>query len=97
MNPADACQALTEILACAEVALGTGDTEAAAVAMQSGAELCALLESAGLTVAPSEMMALQDRFDRCGVELERLTRELQSDSARGENLRRGVASYEAQR
>ncbi|MEO5768199.1 MAG: hypothetical protein ABIS92_07590 [Polyangia bacterium] len=97
MNPTSAYQALTEILTCAEVALGKGDTEAAAVAMQSGAELCARLESADLIVTPSEMAALKDRFDRCGVELERLTRELQSDSARGENLRRGVASYEAQR
>lgn len=97
MNPVDACRALTEILACAEAALGTGDTEAAAVAMQSGAELCARLEAAGLPVPPSEISALRDRFDRCGVELERLTRELQSDSAKGENLRRGVASYEAQR
>lgn len=90
---ADGSGALIDILGHAETALASGDMESADAAMQAGADLCRRLQAAGIAVPASELAAVRDMAERCGMELARLTTELNADSAKGENFRRGMASY----
>jgi hypothetical protein len=97
VGTAEGSGALLELLVRAEVALSSGDTEAAAEVMQEGAALCARWQAAGIAVPPGEVEALRDIVARCGDELARLTEELNADSAKGENFRRGMTSYQSTR
>lgn len=95
MNAPAPSSELVDTLARAEAALASGDMDAASGAMESAADLCRRLQTAGLGVPASELNVLRDLADRCGLALIRLGRDLQSDSLRGDNHRRGIASYQS--
>ncbi len=97
MNAPAPSTELVEALTQAEAALAAGDTETANVAMESAADLCRRLQTAGLGVPPPELGVLRDLAERVGLALQRLGLELQADSLRGDNHRRGMASYQSTR
>lgn len=86
---------LIDTLAHAEAALARGSMDDANQAMESAADLCRRLQAAGLGLPAFELEVLRDLAERCGVALTRLGQELQSDSLRGDNHRRGIASYQS--
>src|SRR5262245_10033636 len=84
---------LVSILGRAEAALARGDSEAANVDMKAGADLCRRLQAAGITVPARELGVLRELADRCGVALARIAKELNAESLRDENHRRGIVTY----
>ena len=84
---------LMTTLGQADAALARGDTEAANEAMAAAADLCSRLQAAGLGVPAGELATLQEIADRCGVALLRLGQDLNAESFRGDNLRRGMRTY----
>jgi hypothetical protein len=89
--------ALAEALARAETALAAGDVAAAAREMAEAADLCRRLQAAGLPVPAEHAESLGALSARCGEHLDRLASELQVDSRRNEQHRRGIVSYTGSR
>jgi hypothetical protein len=85
---------LVALLGQADAALTRGDHDGAAEVMASAADLCRRLQAAGVGVPASELAALRALGDRCGLALERMARELNAASFRGENHRRGITTYD---
>jgi hypothetical protein len=85
---------LVALLAQADAALARDDHDGAAEAMTAAADLCRRLQAAGVGVPASELVALRELGDRCGLALERMARELNAASFRGENHRRGIITYD---
>jgi hypothetical protein len=91
--PGDA-QGLVEALARAEAALAAGDVAAADAALAAAAEACQRLERAGTAVAGVDREALAQAARRCGEAIGRLAGQLNTDSMRGEQVVRGLVSYQ---
>jgi hypothetical protein len=85
---------LATLLGRADVALAHGDTTAADVAMAEAADLCRRLQAAGLGVPADELGILRDLAERCGLALTRLGQELNAESFRDDNHRRGMVMYQ---
>ena len=84
---------LARTLESANAALARGDTEAANIAMADAADLCRRMQAAGLGVLATDQGVLRDLADRCGVALTRLAHELNAESFRDDNQRRGLRTY----
>lgn len=84
---------LVSSLGRAEAALARGDSEAADVEMKAAADLCRRLQAAGVSVPARELGVLRELADRLGVALAQLARELNAESLRDENHRRGIVTY----
>lgn len=98
MNDAPApSMELATMLGRADAALARGDREAASVDMAAAADLCRRLQMAGLGIPATELQGLRDLADRCGVALGRLGQELNAESFRDDNHRRGISTYNGDR
>ncbi len=84
---------LLKTLAQADAALAVDDTAAAGVAMALAADLCRRVQAAGLGVPPHELGMLRALADRCGPALARLGQDLNAESFRDDNHRRGLRTY----
>jgi hypothetical protein len=94
VNAAAAAVELLTTLTRVETALAAGDSEGAAVDMNSAADLCRRLQAAGMGVPPAELGALRDLWERCGMALTQLGENLNAESFRDDNHRRGVGVYQ---
>lgn len=99
MTPIDASlapsQELAEGLRRVEAALAANDLETADTHMTAAADLCRRLQAAGLGVPEEELGALRALAERCGVSLARVGGDLNAESLRDGNHRRGITSYHA--
>jgi hypothetical protein len=89
--PAD----LVGFLEQAESALARGEHDTADTAMSAAAEICRRMQSAGVPIPNEEIGALQALVARCGTLLERMAAELNAESLRDDNHRRGLLTYQA--
>jgi hypothetical protein len=93
MNNLDPVVELVAMMGQAQAALTKGDMDAANVAMDAAAGLCRGLQAAGVSVPEAEMEGLRELTARCGLELARLGNELNAESFRDDNHRRGITIY----
>jgi hypothetical protein len=91
--PPPPAEELVSELGRAEAALACDDTETANVAMAAAADLCRRLQAAGVVVPPAELAVLRALAERCGLALTRLGQDLNAESFRDDNHRRGVDTY----
>lgn len=88
--------ALVQALTRAVAALGEADRIAADSAIAEAADLCRRLHSAGEVLPRRDLVEVERLFRLCGASLGDLSRQLETDSRDGDNVRRGIASYRSQ-